>query len=124
MTGGGQPDWMTPEHEAAGLEGFLSNPVAVAYAKAQAEGAVPLQAGSEVEVAGKGVAIWWADQPSVVRVRDAGGVWQPVDLGQGPDAAKPVTEWHTIPGTGLELREVAGPPRLRWHVRPIGTQHG
>lgn len=29
-------DWMTEEHKAAALEGFLANPVAVAYAKQQA----------------------------------------------------------------------------------------
>lgn len=28
-------DWMTEEHKAAALEGFLANPVAVAYAKQQ-----------------------------------------------------------------------------------------
>lgn len=30
-------DWMTPEHKAAALEGFLANSVAVAYAAARAE---------------------------------------------------------------------------------------
>ena len=30
-------DWMTPEHKAAALEGFMGNPVAVAYARATAE---------------------------------------------------------------------------------------
>jgi len=114
-------DWWTPEHEAAALEGFLSNPVAVAYAKAEAEGAVPLQAGGEVEVAGTRVAIWWSDRPCVFRVRNEAGEWLPVDLSQGPDAAKLTTEWATVPGTGLEIREVEGPPRLRWHVRPIGV---
>lgn len=118
------PDnWMTPEHEAAALDGFLSNPVAVAYAKAQTEGAYPLQAGSEVKVNGQRVAIWWADRPGVVRVVDAEGLWQPVDLGAAPGAHKSVTEWHAIPGTGLEIREAGeGSSRmLRWHVRPIGV---
>jgi hypothetical protein len=112
-------DEMTPGQETAALEGFLSNPYAVAYAKAHAEGAFPLQPGAEVEAAGAHVAIWWSDRPGVVRVRDADGVWQPVDLGVAPDAHKLVTEWHTIPGTGLEIREVDSPPRQRWHVRPI-----
>lgn len=113
--------WWTPEHESAALDGFLSNPYAIAYAKAQAEGAFPLQPGTEIEVAGVQVAIWWADRLSVVRVKDAESVWQPIDLGRGADAGKLVTEWAAIPGTGLEIREVAGPPRLRWHVRPIGV---
>lgn len=30
-------DWMTPEHKAAALEGFMGNPVAKAYARAMAE---------------------------------------------------------------------------------------
>lgn len=114
-------DWWTPEYEAAAREGFLANPVAVAYAKAQAENAVPLQAGGEVEVAGQRVAMWWSDRPSVVRVLEADGSWRAVDLAVGQGAAKLVTEWCTIPGTRLEIREVERLPHLRWHVRPIGV---
>lgn len=121
MTEVGQPNWWTPEHEAAALEGFLSNPIAVAHAEAQAAGAVALQPGAEVVVAGVHLACWWSDRPSVVRVRDASGEWQVVDLGTSPDAHKLTTEWAAIPGTGLEIREVAGPPQFRWHVRPIGV---
>lgn len=121
MSGIAPPDWWMPDHEAAAREGFLANPVAVAYAKAQAEDAVPLQAGGEVEVGGTQVAIWWSDRPNVVRVLEADGSWRPVDLAAGAGAAKLVTEWCTIPGTRLEIREVEGPPRLRWHVRPIGV---
>lgn len=114
-------DEMTPAQEGAAREGFLSNPYAVAYAKAQAEGAFPLQAGGEVEVAGTHVAIWWADRPSIVRVKDTDGVWQAVDLSQGPDAHKLTIEWHAVPGTNVEIREVEYGPRCRWHVRQIGV---
>ncbi|MCW6003880.1 hypothetical protein K1W54_04690 [Micromonospora sp. CPCC 205371] len=114
-------DEMTPEEEAAAREGFLGNPVAVAYAKAHAEGAVPLQPGGEVEVNGTRLACWWADRLGTFRVQDAAGEWQPVDLGAAPDAHRPTIEWHPIPGTGLEIREVEDVPRFRWHVRPIGV---
>ncbi|HEU5109842.1 MAG TPA: hypothetical protein VFT95_14970, partial [Micromonosporaceae bacterium] len=110
-------DWQTPEHEAAACDGFLANPVAVAYARAQAEGAVPLQAGEEVEVEGVRVACQWSDRIGVFRILDPGGAWREVDLAKGPDAHKKTIEWHAIPGTQLELREVEDVPRWRWHVR-------
>lgn len=112
-------DEMTPEEEAAAREGFLGNPIAVAYAKAHAEGAVILHPGEEIEVGGVHVACRWADRPGVFRVRDAEGVWQPVDLGQGMGGIG--SEWIAIPETGLEIREVSPAPHFRFHVRPIGV---
>lgn len=83
--------------------------------------AVLLQPGGDVEVGGTQVAIWWSDRPGVVRVKDSEGAWRAVDLGQSPDAHKSVTEWARIPGTGLEIREAAGPPQMWWGMRPIGV---
>lgn len=65
------------------------------------------------------VSCWWSDRPSVLRIQNADGEWEPVDLGAGPDSHKMVTEWATIPGTDLEIREASGPPRMCWHLRPI-----
>ena len=119
-------DWWTPEHEAAALDGFLSNPVAVVYAQAQPYGlGALLPPGGILHIPGQpAVACQLTDRRDTIRV-ERDGNWDEIHL--SGHVATPITEWVPIHDTALEIRATAGTPSMpgfAWRVRIRGEGIG